>query len=836
MWQDLRQAVRVLRKHPSFVYISALVLALGIGLNAAIFSIVYTLLFKSLPVRSPENLVSIYQVFPRQPDRPAVLNRGQFEFLRTHNEAFTDLTAHSALAYTLRADDETDIINAELVLSNYFAVLGIQPLLGRTLLPSEDEVSNPDRAVVISYTLWKRRFRSDPEIVGTQIRLALSDQRDVLGTIVGVMGPDFVGVSAPWKPTQLWITMAQGRNRPERYFAAAAIGRLKPGINVEQARTIISAQGRQFSASQSSGRAEFAPRFIAYRASDVRVPSDPSAAVIPTRLAAAMMIVVAVVLLVAAANVAGILMARGVGRSGEISVRRVLGAGPLRIVRQLLAESLLLSLAGGVLGIVLASWLLSVFRALTPMQYAIDVDVDLRVVLFTAAICVLAGVVIAILPARQAATLDVLPWLTGSGAMQIRPLRHRLRHSVTLPQVASSLVLLLVAGVYVRALVQTELTDVGYQPRNLLVATPVLRIPPGEDPSGDKPDPQGEERRAERSQRFYQELFVRLRALRGAQAVAITDALPLREPAERPNWSVVSQDEFLRGNRNGPSAERASVSPGYFAAIGMMLLGGRDFDDRDTTVSQKVVVVSAALAQRLWPEREAIGRTLTVLSEWERNATLDWYAVVGVVSDVSPILHERATRPFVYFPLGQQWRPSSAFVVVRGSGDSRTLIPAVKDAVARADLRADVARVETMRQMIGNILYPRRIAAAVLGTSALTAMLLAMLGVYGVVSYSVAQRTGEIGVRIALGAERSDIIRLVLREAGTVATLGSLAGLLLGYAAIRVTSSRYLAIPHVDIATLVTAPVLISTVVLLACYIPALRATRLNALDVLRRV
>jgi predicted permease len=821
--------------HPGFVAVSALVLALGIGINAALFSIVHVLLFRALPVEASDDLVSIYQVFPRQPDRPTVLDSLKYRFLETHSEAFTAVTGHWGGALTVRADGETEVINAEWVLSNYFDVLGVKPALGRALLPSEDDVTNPERAVVISHALWTRRFQSDPNTVGKQIQLSLSDQSEVPCTIVGITGPEFNGVSAPWKPTLLWITMAQGRSQPDRGFSAAAIGRRKPGITFEQARTIVAAQGRQFHASRPGGRAEYEPRLVAYRTNDVRVPSDPSAAVIPTRLAAAMTIVAALVLLVAAANVAGILLARGVGRASELAVRRVLGAGPLRIARQLLAESLLLSIAGAVLGVILADWLLGLFRALTPAQFAVDATMGGPTLLFTTGICVIAGVVVGLLPARQATRLDVLPTLAGSGAAHTKPVRRQMRHAVTLPQVALSVMLLLVTSVYVRSLARIELTDIGYEPRNLLVANAFLRVLPAEGPSGQSGDARRQEQDAERSRRFYRELLTRLQALPGLDGAAIASSLPLREPGERPDWSVISREGYQSDDPHGSAAERSSVSPGYFRVMQIALVAGREFDERDTRDSPRVAIVSAAVAARLWHGGTAVGRVLAMRNEWAPGEKLEWHEVVGVVGEVRPVLHERAVRPFVYLPLAQEWRPSTAYVLARGSGDSRTFLPAVRDAVMRSDPHADVRRAQTMSQMIGEILYPRRVTAAILGTAGTIALLLATLGVYGVVSYSIAQRAGEIGVRIALGAERHDIVRLVLREGGAVAALGSAVGVALGYGAIRITSSTYLAAPPVDVLTLVAPPLLLGSVVLLACYLPARTAARLDAMAVLRR-
>jgi hypothetical protein len=278
------------------------------------------------------------------------------------------------------------------------------------------------------------------------------------------------------------------------------------------------------------------------------------------------------------------------------------------------------------------------------------------------------------------------------------------------------------------------------------------------------------------------------------------------------------------------------VSPGYFATMAMTMIAGREFDDRDTRNTPKVAVVSAALAQRLWPGRDPIGRTLTLINTWSRNDEKnEWYSVIGVVNDVSPILHDAAARAYMYLPLGQEWRPGSYHVLVRAVGDSRTLIPAVKDLVARADSFADVSRLTTMSQMAAQILYPRRIAGAILAGSAVIALLLAALGVYGVVSYSVAQRTGEIGVRMALGASRADITRLILREGVFVASFGSLAGLALGWTAIRLTSSNFLALPQVDLWSLLITPLVLGASVLLACYFPARRAGYLDPMDVLRR-
>ena len=842
MWHDLRQAVRTLRKHPGFLALAAVVLGLGVGLNTAIFSIVYAMLFRPFDVKDADQLVSVYSAPVRQPDRPfAISSRFHDEFARDR-QTFSEATAVSGMSAALRVDEQTDIVPGAAVLSNYFDVLGARPTMGRVLGPAEDDISNPERAVVISETLWRRRFDADPNILGRRISFVLN-QMEVPYTIVGVMPASFTGISDPWRKPLLWVTLVQAWDEPRREVSAVMIGRLQPGVSWQQARDVIKAQGRHIYYSRPSARPEYEPRFHVYPTNDVRMPFDPAAALVPTRLAGAMTIVVAIVLLVAATNIAGILLARGIGRANEIAVRRVLGAGAARILRQLLCESVLLATAGGVLGFVLASWLLEAFRILTPAQFALDVRIDSTSALFATAVCLVAGIVVGIMPARQAMRLEVLPWLAGAGAGQTKPAGRRLRHFITTPQVGCSLILLLVAGVYVRSLLKIELADIGYSTRNLVVAYPSLRLQESERVSrqtmlsGPTEDSrQREARYAERTRRFHQQLLERLRAMPGVTDVAIVSSLPLSERPGNASWSVATQEDFQAGDRKGVGTERSSISSGYFKAMGIPLVAGRDFDERDTTRSPKVAVVSASIAQRLWPGRDPIGRVVTMINAFPgRDEKSESFEVVGVAKDVRPVLYEGPSHPFVYFALGQEWRPWGT-IVARGAGDSRALIPSLRGAVTASDPLADVMRVQTMSQMVGQILYPRRIAAAILAASGAIALFLATIGIYGVVSYSVAQRTGEIGVRMALGAERRDIVRLVLRDGAYIGAVGSLAGLVLGYVAIRLTSSRYLALPQLDLAAIVVTPLLLVAVVLLACYLPARRAGRVDAMEVLRRV
>ena len=835
---DLRHALRTLAKHPGFVAITTLVLALGIGLNTAIFSIVRAVLFTRLPVPASHELVSIYQVSSRQPDRPMVIFNRQYEYLNQHNDVFTGLTAQWGISLSLRADNETEVVNAAWVLSNYFDVLGAGPAIGRTLLAAEDDVANPARAVVISHSLWTRRFKSDPDILGRTIEIGLFGQAYMPYTVVGVMGPEFRGVSEPWKPVHLWTTFAQGQDTPPAGWGGVAIGRLRPGVAVEQGRAVVEALGRQEYYSRPRPDPQYETRLVTLPTDSVRTPFDPSASIVPRRLAAALSIVVAMVLLVAAANIAGLLLARGVGRTGEIAVRRALGAAPRRIVRQLLVESLSISMIGGAAGLLLARLLIHLFHVLTPEQFALQASMDGSVLLFTAGTSVIAGLIVGVLPARQAGSLEVLPWLSGGENFQTAPARSRTRRVVTIPQVTLTLSLLLVAGVYIRALLTTELADLGYQPRNLLVGSIAVRTRPADRPTRNMSADQRQAiaaRYAERARAFYDRLYERLHAMPGAD-VALTGWLQLAEPPERADWVAIASDDLAAGRDDGTPAQRASVSPGYFAALGLTFVRGRDFDARDTRTHPRVAVVAAALARRVWPGRDAIGQSLALVNTWDRNEKPDVFEVVGVVNDVRPIVHERDIRPFIYLALSQEWRPSASTVLVRSAGDSRLLIPSVADAVRRSDGDAELIRATTMTALLGQIMYPRRIAGVVLAASGLVTLVLATIGVYGVISYAVAQRRGEIAVRMALGADRRAIIGLVLRDGTTIAAWGCVAGLALGYTAIRMTSNRYLALPQPDLATLLVTPLLLTAVILLACYLPARAAGRVDPLRVLRRL
>jgi putative ABC transport system permease protein len=834
MWQDVRYSLRTIRKQPLFTLLAAAVLALGVGLNTAVFSVVSALFFRPLPIHEPGRVVFLYQTLPAMSDRPSLIHTPLFDHFREHNQSFTGISGSWAMPLRITYAGETEVADGEGVQVDYFEVLGIPPALGRPLTAADATPDATENPIVISHDLWTRRLGANADVLGTEIRVA-GHYGEAPFRVVGVMPPGFKGIAEdPWTPSQFWIpARLSDPSRPRTTgFAFIGIARLAPGVSLAQARAVIHAQGQQL-AEQTRRRAPEPgrePRSLVLPASDVRMPYWPDRSLIPTRLAAALGIVVLMVLLVAVSNIAGILMARGVGRTSEIAVRRVLGAGGLRIVRQLMTESVILAACGGVAGLLLAHWLLAVHHALTPLNYAIDAPIDWRVVTFSVVTCAVCGLLVGLAPALQAARLDVLPALGNSGNTSTRKTKRRLRHAIVLPQVALSLMLLLVAGVYVRALMQVELASPGYDPSNVAIVNGTLRALPG-----DRPGMRGAEAeaRARRLQQYYQQLLSRLQASPGMTA-AIASSLPLHAVPEQVAWVVSAAEHFDPAAPAGPPAMRASVSPGYFAALDMRVLSGRDFDARDTRATPRAGIISAALAAKLWPGRDAVGRTAVLVSTWP-GSTPEPFEVVGVVNDVQPVLQDAGQSPLVYFAMGQQWQPQINHIVAR-SRDPQHAIQQVRAAVTGADPLAEVYRARMLTQLAAEILYPRRLAAGVLLGSGLIALLLASVGIYGVMSYSVAQRLGEIGVRRALGAESRDIAALVLGEGLKVAAVGSVAGVVFGYIAIRFTSNRVLALPQLDALTIIAVPILMAVVVVAACWMPARRAARVDPMEVLRRV
>jgi putative ABC transport system permease protein len=818
VWRDACYATRLLVRSPAFAALGIVVIALGIGLNTAIFSVVNAVLFRPLPVQAPHELVYLYYTSPRMGLAPFVGYR-DCEFFRTNGQAFSGVAAHWGLRMRVAADGEAKSVAGERVSANYFDVLSVKATLGRTFLPQEDEPSTTERAAVISHDLWTRQFERDPAIIGKKVRV-----NDDEFTIVGVIGPEFHGVTDPWTPTHIWVTFVQAAS-DYRSYGVGAIARLKPGVSLKQAQAIVATEGQRIL--DRSGL-----RFAVLPSNRIRLPFDPNGKVVPERLAAALVSVVALVLLIAAANIGGLLMARGVTRTDEMAIRVALGAPRRRVFRQLLTETLVLAFGGGALGLFVAWWLLRLFNVFTPDRFVLDVPIDGRVLAFATALCVGTGLLAGLAPALQGAKVNVMSAL-GAGTVATRRTRVRLRHWSVIPQIALSLVLLVVAGALVQSLIRTESRGFGYDIDRPLVLDVALGTPAALRSAGADAKALAllAGQAAERTRVFYQRLLERIANVPGSPDAALVDSLPTFSGTHGPG-NVIAQGESPDETTPKNPTSRAVVSPNYFRTMNMQVVQGRDFDERDGPSSPRVAIVSAGLARRLWPGRDAIGRPVAFPPAI--GARVEWLQVVGVVSDVSPILAQGEPTPFVYVPAGQQWRVDSRTIVVRGQMDPVRLASLVKQAVASADLDAQVYRARSMRQVVAELLYPRRMAAAILAVSGLLGLLLASVGLYGVISYSVGQRMREVGIRAALGAERGDLLRLILADGFSVAGIGLVLGAILTAGVLRVASNLVVQMPSLDGATALVVPAFLVAVILLACYIPARRAARVDPMVVLR--
>jgi putative ABC transport system permease protein len=860
MWSDLRHTVRSLAKHPAFLAAGVLVLALGNGLNTAAFSVVNAILFRQPPVREPGQLRYLYRMSPLDRGPVPALSFRHLLDVREDRHLFIDATLTSTVGGRFRTRTAIERAQGERVASNYFETLGVRPLIGRGFVWEIDEGINGERVVVISHDLWRTRFLSDSNVLGKTLELS-SDT--VFGayaswyphTIVGVMPRDFRGMVSPWDATQYWVpflrhaadAVDQARrtrgpgapvSRPDD-FGGLGIVRLREDASLPSIAAWLSDFNERAWREGTAARRDWSYQFLDARV--IRFPFDPRGEIVPGRLAVAVMCIAGVVLLIAAANLSGMLLARGVSRRSELALRFTLGATRGRVIRQLMAESLLVSIAGGALGILMARWLLDLFAAATPSRFvhwqvsiiALDVPIDWRVVVFSAASCVASGILVGLLPARGALRNDLLSALTGQSVSTTPATRAILQRWIVAPQVCLSLVLLLLAGVLIRSVVRDEMRSPGYDANGVVLVDVDTRV----EESGLTFDRNADS--ATRAARWLDRL-ARIKRLHqiiegvpGIESVTIVGRTPMTSVPLPWMSGWVTAREGFRPDGKHLWVSTMDVTPGYFATLRIPLLRGRDFDNRDRRGGPAVAVVSDTLARALWPGVEPIGQHFAA---HEPNSGLPprWVEVIGVAGDVRPPLSSHSWHPTYYVPIEQSGLALPSTIAVRGEHAAGDLIRAVSTAVVDAEPDALALAGRSMRDGIGQLLYPRRVATAVLGLAGLIGLVLASSGLYGLISYSVAQRVREVGVRMALGADRSDIIRLILREGVTVSILGMAFGFAFGFVAIRVVSRLVTALPPPDVATLMIGPLLLGGVILLACYLPALRAARVDPMDVLR--
>lgn len=807
-WQDIRYAIRGLVRNPGFTLVTVVTLALGIGANSAIFSVVNTVLLKPLPYRDPSGLVKVWTRFTGigLPNDQNWFSAPEFRDLSEQNRSFSAVSVLSSGTFNLGLNGSNpQSVTGAAVSPAVFTILGINPRLGRTFLPEEAQQGR-DRVVLLSYGLWQRAFGADPQIVGKEV---IVDGRSC--QIVGVMpkGFDYPSPSELWMPQVFVPSDFAPNNRGNHAYEVLA--RLKPGVSLTQARQDMAGlsksiieQNRQYPY-QRFGFALLLHPLLEETVSDVKTSLW------------VLMGAVGFVLLLVCANVAGLLLVRSTARQKEIAIRVALGAGTKRIIRQLLSESLILSLCGGFLGLLLTPILLQLIVSLssTALPRVVSTQIDLGALLFTFFVAVGTGILFGLAPALEASRgVHHETLKEGGRSASEGHTSQRLRRLFVVAEAALAVLLLAGSGLLLRSFVKLLAVDPGFRPEGVLTMQISL---PAEKYA--KP----EQRRA-----FFQELVARVQRLPGVEAAGAISELPLIGPGN--SGTVTVDSPSVTPENASPEADYRAVTPGYFQAMGTSLINGRYFEERDADTAPAVAIIDETMASTFWPNEDPLGKRIKFGG---RASKPPWMTIIGVVRHVRYRTLEARSRVQLYYPEAQN--PNGAMgLAIRAAGSPMSLAPVVERLVLGIDPQQPVNHVLTMEEVMADSLARRRVTLTLLGVFAGGAMLLAALGIYGVTAYMVTQRQQEIGLRMALGATRGAVLRLVIRQGMSLLAAGLAAGLVLSLALMWVLSSLLFAVRPYDPAALAAAVAVLALVALLACGIPAWRATRVDPLEALR--
>jgi putative ABC transport system permease protein len=804
LWQDLRYGARMLLKNPGFTLIALFTLALGIGANTAIFSVVNAVLLRPLPYHESDRLVML-----SANEKDGVLgNTGYTTFLdwRERSRSFERLGVVRDWGGTLTGRGEPEVIRGLRVSADYFKLLGASPTLGRDFRSEEDR---PDTryVVVISHSLWQRRFNSDPQAVGKQ--LILSDQTF---TIIGVMPPGFVDLLASNfygnQAAELWAPVGYDITQP---FACRdcqhlkAIARLKPGVSLAQAQT-------EMSAIMDVMQLEHPKIYATHEIYITRLQDQFVGTIRPALYL--LLAAVGLVLLIACANIASLLLARTSERAREIAIRLALGARRGRITLQLLLESLLLSFAGAGMGLLLALWGTEILTRLSPAKILQlqAVTTDARVLGFTLFVSLLTGLLFGLAPAWQGARQDVQLALKESAKSSAGKRRSRLRESLVVAEMVFALVLLVGAGLLIRSFVRVLDTAPGFEPRNLLTMTIPL--------AGAKYNETAQ------VSAFYTEALNRINALPGVEAAGVVGNLPFGGNMDM--YGLHVEEKPLPNPAEAPNAERYSISPAYLRTMGIPLLRGRGFSEQDSANAPHVVLINRTAAQRIWPNQDPLGKRIRLGSPQSPLRS-----IVGIVGDVNHYDLETPADLQAYVP-HTQWTDSYMQLIVRTAVEPGTLIGPVRQAIHALDPDMPLYKVSSMRQLISASMAQRRFTLLLIAVFATVALLMAAIGLYGVIAYSVTQRRQEIGIRMALGADAGDVLKLVIGRGMKLMLFGVVIGLGGALALTRLLRSLLFGVSATDPITFTAIPLLLMSVGLLACYLPARRAAKVEPMIALR--
>ncbi len=808
--QDVRVSLRRLRKTPGFSLIAIISLALGIGANSAIFSLVNTALLRPLPVANPEQLVSLNNGSVKGDREFPTFSYLNYRDVRDRSsDVLSGVITYRFVPLSLSHDGVNERLWGYLASGNYFDVLGVQAALGRAFTTEDDKAPGAHPVTVLTYACWQKRFGGDPGIVGKTVIVNGHNY-----SVIGVMPKGFIGSEIGYQ-TEMWFPiMMQKQIEPSNDYLESrdsenifVQGRLKPGVSVAQAEAALKGIAAQLAAefpNQNENKTiNLSPAGLF--GSFLRGPT--------LQFAGVLMAIVGLVLLLACTNLANLLLARATERRKEIAIRLAIGASRVRLIRQLLTESVLLAGLGGVLGLLLAYWLVDAMMAFKPpmdIPLATDLHIDYRVLLFTGLASLVTGVVFGLLPALQATKPELVPALkdeTSVGGYR----RSWLRSGLVVLQMSLSLVLLVCAGLVLRGLQRAQLLNPGFVPQNAIEMSFDLAL-------------QGYD--GARAKQFKQQLLDRVRALPGVQQAGLTDFLPLSMNINQ-NSIYVEGRPAERG-ANAPISMVSSASPGFLPALGARLLQGRDFDAQDGENRPRTSIVNETFARRFWPNESAVGKRFSF-----EGAEGPWFEIVGIVQNGKYWSLGEDPTPMTFVNL----RPkdgSFLTMVVRTAGDEQSVLTAIRHEFQQLDANLPVYNVKTMTEHMKTPLFPARVAATLLGSFGLLALLLAAIGIFGVMSFAVTQRTREIGIRMALGAGAGSVFRLIIGHGLTLTALGVGIGLAIALAGTRLMSSLLYGVSAMDVLTFTGVSTLLILVSLLACYVPARRAMRVDPMLALR--
>ena len=806
--QDVRYAVRMLAKRPGFTAVAALTLALGVGANTAIFSVVEAVLLRALPYRHADRSVVVWENNRSESGTPNVVSPANFLDWRDQAKSFDEMAAFYDARANLTGVGEPEEVPLQVATPNLFTLLGVEAAVGRTFTP-EDATAEPAEIAVISHGLWQRRFGRSPGVIGRIITLNGNNY-----TVIGVMSPDFKWFikesSRNGKPAELWVPRAlseqqRDRNASGRYMQA--VGRLAPGVSRQQAQAemdTIAARLEDQYASFNKG----------WGASLVPLRDQLAGEIKPALLV--LLGAVGFVLLIACVNVANLLLARAAGRHKEIAIRSAIGAGRRRIVRQLLTESLLLALLGGALGLPLSRWCVEALVALSPTNLigAGQVGVNLPVLAFTLAVSLLTGVVFGLVPALEASRVNLGETLKETSRGNAGSSRgRRLRHALVVAEVGLALVLLVGAGLMVKSFLRLQAVNPGFDAANLLTMRVLL-------PATKYPDDA-------RVVAFYRQAAANFRTLPGVRSASAVSALPFADPGAATDFTIEGRPAPAPGD--ALYTDVRVVDEEYFRTMNIPVVAGRTFLAQEAVEDRKVAVVNEEMVRRYFPGENPVGKRIFVEMWREPHPT----EIIGVIGDARYNKLEGELRPMVYFTPPQLIYRSMT-LILRTGGDPESLAAAARGAILAIDKDQPVADVRTMESWLAESVARARFGTLLLGAFACLALTLAAAGIYGVMSYSVAQRRNEIGIRMALGSQASDVLRLVLGKGLALVLAGVVLGLLGALALTRVMSSLLYGVSATDPLTFAAIALLLTSVSMIACYLPARRATRVDPLTALR--